>query len=330
MTPPSLRRHALLIPCLAALAGCIRVSVSRGDDSPWAPPGPEYTRGDTVERFAPGIVSTGSEFASAFTRDGRTVFFTRTNQDRSRLTLMRSRLANGAWSAPEQVPLGPITRAMDPHVAPDGRRLFFTAPRRQEAGAITEPGGDWDTWVAELAEDGATGAYRRLDGPFNTERVEMYTSVTRSGALYYGTAPLPGSADTTWRGVWRADLAPGGTTRRLEGAVNMPGFEGGNPYVTPDERVLIFGSARPGGSGRGDLWMSVRGDDGRWGDAVNLGPAVNGPEVEFCPQLSPDGRFLFFSRIHYRGEERVGNDVYVIKVSSVPALAAVLAAAPRR
>lgn len=323
---PRTARTARIFVCLlgtVALSSCA-TAAARDVATGWRPPGPEHARGDTAELFAPGVVSTGDVFASALTHDGRTVFFTRATQDRSRLTLMRARLVDGRWTPPEAVPLGDVTRAMDPHVTPDGRALYFTAPRRADARGFDEPGGDWDTWVAELRADGSTGAFRNIGGPANTDRMEMYASVTRNGTLYYGTAAPVGRTDTTYRGVWRAELRDGGTARRLEAPVNAHGGDAGNPYVTPDERVLLFNSGRPGGAGRSDLWMSVRGDDGRWGEPVNLGAAVNGPEVEFCPQLSPDGRFLFFSRIHFRGEERVGNDVYVIRVSSVPALAAAL------
>lgn len=314
--------HARLLAAVV-LAACA-TAAARDHGGRWWPAGPEFARGDTAEVFAPGVVSTGYVFASAFTPDGRTVFFTQTNLDRSVITLMRARLVDGRWGAVERVPLGDITRAMDPHVAPDGRALYFTAPRREAAKAFAEPGGDWDSYVAELRADGSTGAWRNLGAPANTDRMEMYTSLTRTGALYYGTVPPVGTVDTSYRGIWRAELGAGGGARRLEAPVNANGGDAGNPYVTPDERVLIFNSSRSGGAGRSDLWMSVRGVDGRWGEPVNLGPSVNGPEVEFCPQLSPDGRFLFFSRVHYDGDQRAGSDVYVIRVSSVPALAAAL------
>ena len=45
-----------------------------------------------------------------------------------------------------------------------------------------------------------------------------------------------------------------------------------------------------------DIYVSFRGKDGRWGDAVRLGPEVNTPGMEILPIVTPDGKYLFFSR----------------------------------
>jgi Tol biopolymer transport system component len=91
-----------------------------------------------------------------------------------------------------------------------------------------------------------------------------------------------------------------------------------NPYVDPDERYVIFSSARPGGLGRSDLWVAYRRADGAWGPAQNLGPRVNTADVEFCPTVSPDGRWLLFSRIRHEGERQVADDIYVVGVDALP------------
>lgn len=41
---------------------------------------------------------------------------------------------------------------------------------------------------------------------------------------------------------------------------------------------------------------SFRGPDGGWSEPVNLGAEVNSDELDYCPMLTPDGRYLFFSR----------------------------------
>ncbi len=72
----------------------------------------------------------------------------------------------------------------------------------------------------------------------------------------------------------------------------------GDTFVSPDERYLILTSNRPGGAGNGDLYASFRTADGRWGSPVSLGPAINTADQEFCPMVTPDGRYLFFSRTY--------------------------------
>jgi len=70
----------------------------------------------------------------------------------------------------------------------------------------------------------------------------------------------------------------------------------GDTYVAPDESYMILSSRRPPGFGNGDLFVAFRQMDGRWGPPVNLGPAINTTEHEFCPMATPDGKYLFFSR----------------------------------
>lgn len=59
---------------------------------------------------------------------------------------------------------------------------------------------------------------------------------------------------------------------------------------------LIMTPKLPGGRGRGDLHVSFRQSDGSWGELINLGDRVNTASHEWCPMVTPDGKYLFFSR----------------------------------
>lgn len=58
---------------------------------------------------------------------------------------------------------------------------------------------------------------------------------------------------------------------------------------------LIFSSARPGGFGKTDLYISFKNKDGSWDEVKNMGEEINSPSSDFTPGLSPDGRYFFFS-----------------------------------
>ena len=62
-----------------------------------------------------------------------------------------------------------------------------------------------------------------------------------------------------------------------------------------DGRLRIWVSARTGGLGCTDLYISRRGGEGAWSPATNLA-AANSEKLETAPSLSPDGRVLFFLR----------------------------------
>jgi len=62
--------------------------------------------------------------------------------------------------------------------------------------------------------------------------------------------------------------------------------------------VLFFTDGfypRPGGYGSADMWMTRRASlSDPWQAPVNLGPEVNGPDVDGPPRISPDGRGIYF------------------------------------
>jgi hypothetical protein len=99
-------------------------------------------------------------------------------------------------------------------------------------------------------------------------------------------------------GVIRCPFVNGkyGALQVLTGGVNAP-TQAAHACIAPDESYIIFDSYhRPGGQGgEGDLWVCFRKTDGSWSEGFNLGDKINTPATNFCPALSPDGRFLFFS-----------------------------------
>ena len=305
---PSAVASTLALLASATLGACIPGRSNPAD----AEPPPVYTRSDTVAMFAPGVISTGDVFASSFTPDGRTLYFTKATNDRSAMQIMQSRWSNGAWSPPTRAPFSTGERQMDPHVAPDGKTLYFTAPRRRSATS-SEPDGDWDTWSTELREGGET---TRLTSLVNSPENEMYPSSTYDDVLFFGVRSRANPASKGEIRYWYKKVRTTPVPVPMGPDVTNPG----NPFITPDGRVLIVSASGKASRGRADLFVLVRGGDGRWSAPRNLGMEVNRGDTEFCPSITPDGQQLFFSRIRYDGERVLGNDIYVVPVSSVPVL----------
>jgi hypothetical protein len=69
----------------------------------------------------------------------------------------------------------------------------------------------------------------------------------------------------------------------------------GDLFVAPDESYIVLSSGRPGGLGRNDLYISFMKRDGSWTVPANMGGAVNSEEIEYCPFVTPDGKYLFYS-----------------------------------
>lgn len=67
-----------------------------------------------------------------------------------------------------------------------------------------------------------------------------------------------------------------------------------HPALSKDGLSLYFSSTRSGGLGNYDLWVTHRHSlDACWGPPVNVA-AVNSPQQDVAPNLSPDGHWLYF------------------------------------
>jgi Tol biopolymer transport system component len=130
----------------------------------------------------------------------------------------------------------------------------------------------------------------------------MYVSTTKSGTIY--TTDISGGPGR--EGVAVARLADG-AYRALEklGAPINVGTGNMYPFISPDERYLVF-TRRRGGPGDTTLVVSFRNPDGSWGEPrqIDLGMPAG------VPSVSPDGRYLFFT-----AGERGKSDIYWVSAA---------------
>lgn len=84
------------------------------------------------------------------------------------------------------------------------------------------------------------------------------------------------------------------------------------PSLSADGRVLFFSSNRRGGFGGNDIWYSVRGKDGAWSEAKNLGDVINTPKDEVSPFIYFNNEVLFFASDGHQGFG--GKDIFVSRV----------------
>jgi hypothetical protein len=263
--------------------------------------------GLTPELFAPGIVKTDAiEFNGVFSPDGREFFFGRHVAGVD--TMFHSVYADGRWSAPVRLPAFPGDVSGDMAVSPDGLELYFLGQHPNEY-APENP--TWDIWVSHRV-DGEWTLARVVPPPISTEAMEVYPVVVGDGSLYF-SSDRPGGLGPS--DLYRAQRLPDGSFAEpvnVGPPINSE-FGAGDTFVAPDESYMIFSSRRPPSLGRGDLFVSFRLDDGRWGEPIHLGDVINTEEHEFCPMVTPDGRYLFFSRL-YGGswENATGGDVFWI------------------
>lgn len=88
-----------------------------------------------------------------------------------------------------------------------------------------------------------------------------------------------------------------GVPKRLPETVNRKGFSATQPSIAWDKKLnkyaLYFVSERPGGRGKQDIWCSIIGRDGTFGEPVCL--PFNTPEDDITPFFHQSTQTLFFS-----------------------------------
>lgn len=255
------------------------------------PPLPTAQAQTVPELFGPGTFSTGAwDFFVALTPDQRTAYFCRANGDFSYYTILETRLIGGRWSQPRVASFSGRWSDADPHLTVDGSRLFFIS-NRPVAGSA--PRDQYDIWVTERTAAGGWGEPRRLEAAINRDSVtEWSPSIARNGNLYFGTIRPEGRGGNDLY-VARWDNGEYAAAENLGDSVNTAAGEI-EPWISPDERYLIFsGAGRPDGAGGFDLYVSER-RNGVWGKARPL-TAINTPKGEFNQSVSPDGEYLYFS-----------------------------------
>ena len=246
----------------------------------------------TAEIFAPGIISTdGSEINSVFTPDMDEFYFTTWTEEAGTKIMVTSQVG-GQWTAPEAASFSTHETDVDPAISRDGKRVFFSTRRPRPGETGTRESG-FDIWFADRVE-ADWGKEQYLGPAVNSGRSQVYTSITREGALYFQAVREGGYGKAD---IYRSRLIGGEyqPPENLGPAINSEHYEG-DVFVAHDERYLIVSVyGRTDGFGEGDLYISFRGPEGSWSPLKNMGSTINSDKRDFCPMVTPDGKYLFFS-----------------------------------
>jgi len=244
--------------------------------------------GMTPEVFAPGIISTAkNELNSVFSPKGDEFFFSIHTGER--YVMMYTRQINGVWTKPSVFLFSGEYSDVDMALSPDGNTLYFCSNRP----SIWE-GRQMDVWYCLRTSDGWSEP-QNLGKPVNSAQDETYPWITANGTMYLASSRAGGMGD---KDLYCAILKNGKYAEpvHLGEAINSE-FGEGDTYIAPDESYLIVGSwGRPDVYGRGDLYISFKKKDGTWSKIVNMGDTINTSATEYCPVVSPDGKYFFFTR----------------------------------
>lgn len=239
--------------------------------------------------FGENLVSTAEDdLNSAFSPDGKTVYFTR-NFFRNLLgVILFSEYKKGKWTQPQIASFSGQATDYDPFFSHDGSKIFYCSNRREDGKAGTE----YNIWYVEKT---ATGWSSPINAGANVNSTsnEFYPSLASDGTLYFSSNRQGGKGQYD---IYRSRFENGKFTEpeNLGEGVNTNLTELDN-YISPDQKFIVFAAnGRKDDLGGGDLYISFN-KNGVWSQARNLGAPINSSQREYCPIGSPDGKYFFWT-----------------------------------
>jgi hypothetical protein len=251
----------------------------------------EVPPGTTPVVFAPGKVSTKDqfEFGSVFSKNRNEFYYAVEINGKAETRFMK--FENGSWTSPVTILIHDVYSYNDPFLTPDEKSLFFISDRPLSG---VGPKKDYDIWYVER-QSGKWSDPINAGAHINSVKNEYYISFTSNGKMYFSsnTGAQVGSNNYD---IYSSEFSAGAfqPAVKLAANVNSEHYEA-DVFVAPDESYLVFAANRPGGLGSGDLYVSFRDANGNWTPARSLGNAINTETDDFCPYVSPDGKYLFYA-----------------------------------
>lgn len=131
------------------------------------------------------------ESSTSFTKDGKTMYFTRNNFTNNKLgksrkgvvllKLYKATLSNEKWSNIEELPFNSDNYSVShPALSPDGKQLYFASDMKGTRGKS-------DLFVVNILPNGKYGKPKNLGDNINTEGRETFPYVSESGRLYFAS-----------------------------------------------------------------------------------------------------------------------------------------------
>lgn len=248
--------------------------------------------GSIPKLFAPSVVNTDDiEINTVFNSSFTEVFFTRIID--GSFVIHHSELVDGNWTAPQPIQMysdqDAISVAIDPSITQDGNTMYFLGISPKEHSNNAKPniyksekiGGKW-----QIAS--------KVGYPISTEEyAESYPVVVADGSLYF-TSDRPDSFGK--RDIYRAQYLGDGkfdTPVNIGSEVNTENSER-STYVSPDESFLITANTY---TDEGGFAVSFK-KNNKWQTPIyfDLGEPLAKDWIYFCPYMSPDNKYFFFSK----------------------------------
>lgn len=239
--------------------------------------------------FLPNFVSKdGLDFNSAISPDGNSFYFARSKNGQWDIYVTRHDGSN--WTEPILAPFSdPQYSEADPAFSPDGRLYFISNRPKQPKDSLS----DFDIWFIKPIANGQWTEPENFRA-VNSDSAEYYISFSKNGNAYFGSSRKGGFGGED---IYVSRFINGAYTEpeNLGSAVNTKESEH-DACIWPNEDYIVFKSENHNdGYGEADLYGAKYSVDNKWTQPINLGSKFNTKTYEYCPYLTPDYRYFFYS-----------------------------------
>ncbi len=248
--------------------------------------------------FLEGLISDGWDNRDiTLSPDGHELFYTLQYENRLSVIMQLSKEGDD-WGEARVAWFSGTYKDLEAAFSPDGKALYFASNRPMLSSE--KEAGDFNIWRLQKTDTGWSQPIP-LDTLINTEKDEYYPSVARSGHLYF-TRDNGETLEDIF--VAKPEGNGYGVPLALSDAVNSKGYDF-NAFIDPDERFILFTSyKREDDLGGGDLYICQQ-TDGQWQPAEHFDTPINSSAIDYCPYISPDGKWFYFTSPRVKKENLV-------------------------
>jgi outer membrane protein OmpA-like peptidoglycan-associated protein len=176
----------------------------------------------------------------------------------------------------------------------DGKYLYFSTrnPEHEsehiDSKLVNDPG---DIFLSTNM-NGSFSSPKILDFNLHTNFLDAPVHISQDGNTLYLLTITPENAQDIYfsektNQIW---MKPRKMGKPFNSAGNETGFT-----MNKEGNIAVFSSDRAGGYGGQDLYLAYKDENGKWGEAINMGPTINSAFNEETPSILADGNTIYFS-----------------------------------
>jgi len=209
-----------------------------------------------IKPFSNKINTKIHESNAIFSKDGKTMYFTRNNyldgkkgKDNKKVTHLKiysAQLVDEEWSNITELPFNSDNYSTEhPALSPDEKQLYFASDRPESIGSF-------DLFVVDIKSNGIFSSPKNLGPTINTVFREQFPFVSSNNTIYFAS---DGHFGLGGLDIFKSEVSNGAFSKpvNLSNVINS-NLDDFSFIINEDEETGYFSSNRNGGNGNDDIY----------------------------------------------------------------------------